>query len=165
MKRWDAVRMGILGAVLAVGTGAVAEAQERRPRVFVPDSESWSFGGSFGFDGETGFGDTKGGAKPQTAEIVKTVHERCSEAIVTMKEERADYILVLQHEGEKIFLRKDNKYVLFNADGDALAAARREAWATPSRTRARSYARTGGTSCRPSATRKTVDARRAEPPP
>jgi len=122
MKRWDAVRMGILGAALVAGTGAVAEAQERRPRVFVPDSESWSFGGSFGFDGETGFGDTKGGAKPQTAEIVKTVHERCSEAIVTMKEERADYILLLQHEGGKIFLRKDNKYVLFNADGDALAS-------------------------------------------
>ena len=120
MKRWEVVRMGILGAALV--TGASAEAQERRPRVFVPDSESWSFGGGFAFDGETGFGDTKGGAKPQTAEIVKTVHERCSEAIVTMNEERADYILLLQHEGGKIFVRKDNKYVLFNADGDALAS-------------------------------------------
>ena len=120
MKRWDAVRMGMLSAALVAG--ASAEAQERRPRVFVPDSDSWSFGGGLALDIDGGFGEVKGGAKPQTAEIVKTIHERCSEAIVTMKEERADYILLLQHEGGKIFVRKDNKYVLFNADGDALAS-------------------------------------------
>ena len=39
-----------------------------------------------------------------------------------MKQERADYILLLQHEGGKVFVRKDNKYVLFNAEGDALAS-------------------------------------------
>ena len=120
MKRWDAVRMGMLSAALVAGAGVGAE--ERRPRVFVPDSESWSFGGGFAFDIEGGAGQAQGGAKPQTAEIVKTIHQRCSEAIVTMNEERADYILLLQHEGGKIFVRKDNKYVLFNADGDALAS-------------------------------------------
>ena len=120
MKRLNAVRMGMLSAALVAGAGAGAE--ERRPRVFVPDSDSWSFGGGFALDTGGGVGQTQGGAKPQTAEIVKTIHDRCSEAIVTMKEERADYILLLQHEGGKIFVRKDNKYVLFNADGDALAS-------------------------------------------
>ena len=120
MNRWDAVRMGMLSTALAVGTAAGAE--QRRPRVFVPDSDSWSFGGGFALDIEGGLGHAQGGAKPQTAEIIKTVHERCSEAIVTMKEERADYILLLQHEGGKVFVRKDNKYVLFNAEGDALAS-------------------------------------------
>ena len=119
MKTWSVLRAMV---VLAALTGAIAVAEERRPRVFVPDSESWSFGGGFGVDGDVAFGETKGGAKPQTAEIIKTVHERCGEVIVTMKEERADYILLLQHEGGKIFVRKDNKFVLFNADGDALAS-------------------------------------------
>ena len=120
MRGWKAVRMGMLSAALVAGVGA--EAEERRPRVFVPDSDSWSFGGGFALDIEGGVGQAQGGAKPQTAEIVKTIHERCSEAIVTMKEERADYILLLQHEGGKVFVRKDNKYVLFNAEGDALAS-------------------------------------------
>ncbi len=85
--------------------------------MFVPESESWSLGGEFDiFD----FGEVTGGAKPQTAEIVKTVHERCPKLIVTRKEERADYILVLQHEGGKVFVRKDNKYAVFNAEGDAI---------------------------------------------
>jgi hypothetical protein len=80
-------------------------------------------GGGFSLD-EDGFGGggVRGGAKPQTAEIVKTIHERCPELIVTMKEERADYVLLLQHEGGKIFLRRDNKYVVFDAEGDAIAS-------------------------------------------
>ena len=92
MKRWDAVRMGMLSAALVAGAGVGAE--ERRPRVFVPDSDSWSFGGGFALDTGGGVGQTQGGAKPQTAEIVKTIHDRCSEAIVTMKEEAARAITV-----------------------------------------------------------------------
>jgi hypothetical protein len=93
-----------------------------RFRVFVPESESWSFGGGFSLDDELGSGGVSGGAKPQTAEIVKTIHERCPEAIVTRKEERADYVLQLQHEGGKVFVRKDNKYVVYDAAGDAIAS-------------------------------------------
>jgi len=116
--------VGVLGlAALATTLTAGERHRPARPRVFVPDSESWSMGGGFSLD-EDGFGggDVQGGAKPQTAEIVKTIHERCPEAIVTMKEERADYILLLQHEGGKIFLRRDNKYVVFDAEGDAIAS-------------------------------------------
>lgn len=63
-----------------------------------------------------------GGAKPQTAEIVKTVHERCPGVVVTRKEDKAHYVLVLEHEGGKVLVRKDNKYALYNADGDAIAS-------------------------------------------
>ena len=31
-------------------------------------------------------------------------------------------LLVLEHEGGKIFVRKDNKFALYNADGDAIAS-------------------------------------------
>ena len=108
--------------VLAALTTLVASAEpkdERRARVFVPESESWSIGGEFDIFDE-GVGEVTGGAKPQTAEIVKTLHDRCPKLIVTRKEERADYVLVLQHEGGKVFVRKDNKYAVFNADGDAI---------------------------------------------
>ena len=108
--------------VLAMMTTLVAGAdskKEGRARVFVPVSDSWSIGGEFANFDEGGFGEVSGGARPQTAEIVKTLHDRCPSLIVTRKEERADYILVLQHEGGK-FIRKDNKFAVFNADGDAI---------------------------------------------
>ena len=102
-----------------VASAVSAEPKDKwRARVFVPESESWSVGGEFDIFDE-GVGAVTGGAKPQTAEIVKTLHDRCPKLIVTRKEERADYILVLQHEGGK-FLRKDNKFAVFNADGDAI---------------------------------------------
>ncbi len=107
--------------VLAALTTLMASAEpkdEGRARVFVPVSDSWSIGGEFDIFDE-GVGAVTGGARPQTAEIVKTLHDRCPKLIVTRKEERADYILVLQHEGGK-FVRKDNKYAVFNADGDAI---------------------------------------------
>ncbi len=107
---------------LAMLTTLVASAQsknEGRARVFVPVSDSWSIGGELASFDEGGVGEVSGGARPQTAEIVKTLHERCPKLIVTRKVERADYILVLQHEGGK-FVRKDNKYAVFNADGDAI---------------------------------------------
>ena len=68
-----------------------------------------AFGGKFG-----------GGARPQTAENIKTFHKRCGDCIVTMKEERANYVVILEHEGGKDLLRKDNKFVVFREDGDAI---------------------------------------------
>jgi hypothetical protein len=37
-----------------------------------------------------------------------------------MKHERADYVVTLQHEGGKDLVRKDNKFAVFNKDGDAI---------------------------------------------
>jgi hypothetical protein len=96
--------------------------KETRPRVFVVESESWSMGDELNVLDWADIGSVVGGAKPQTAEIVKTLHERCPAVVVTRKEESADYVLVLEHEGGKDIVRKDNKYVLFDSEGDAIAS-------------------------------------------
>lgn len=96
-------------------------AQEKgKPRVFVTDSQSWQMTGGFGGSSDGVGGAVSGGARPQTAEIIKTFGERCKEAVVTIKKEKADYIVILEHEGGKSFIRKDNKFAIFNGDGDAI---------------------------------------------
>lgn len=96
-------------------------AQEKeKPRVFVTDSQSWQMSGGFGGSRDGAGGAVSGGARPQTAEIIKTFGERCEEAIVTIKKEKADYIVILEHEGGKSFIRKDNKFAIFNGNGDAI---------------------------------------------
>ena len=50
-----------------------------------------------------------GGARPQTAEIVKTFGERCPQVVTNNKQDRADYIVVLDHEGGKGVLRHENR--------------------------------------------------------
>jgi hypothetical protein len=62
----------------------------------------------------------RGGARPQTAEIIKTIGERCKDSIVTIDKNKADYILILDHEGGKSVVRKDNKFAIFNKSGDAI---------------------------------------------
>ena len=62
----------------------------------------------------------KGGARPQTAEIIKTFNERCPEVTVTMNKDKADFIVLLDHEGGKGYARKDNKVAVFSKDGDAI---------------------------------------------
>jgi hypothetical protein len=51
-------------------------------RVFITDSQSWSIAGAGG--GANGaYGSTvSGGARPQTAEIVKTFGERCPQVVI-----------------------------------------------------------------------------------
>ncbi len=114
----------VVAALVALAPIVVAgeSKNDTRPRVFVVESDSWSMGDELNLLDWTDIGSVVGGAKPQTAEIVKTLHERCPEVVVTRKEDRADYVLVLEHEGGKDIVRKDNKFALFNADGDALAS-------------------------------------------
>ncbi len=90
------------------------------PRVYIEDSQSWEMkGGVGGVDGTVG-GAASGGARPQTAEIIKTFSERCPNAIVNNRKEKADYVVMLQHEGGKDLVRRDNKVVVFNRDGDSI---------------------------------------------
>jgi CRISPR/Cas system-associated exonuclease Cas4 (RecB family) len=64
-----------------------------------------------------------GGARPQTAEIIKTFGERCPEVKVNNKPDKADYIVVLDHEGGKGFLRHKNKVAVFNqVSGDSVTS-------------------------------------------
>ncbi len=91
-----------------------------KPRVFITDSKSWEISGGFGASGGSAAGATRGGARPQTAEIMKTFGERCPEVIVTNKQEKADYVVLLDHEGGKVVTLKDNKVVVFNKEGDMI---------------------------------------------
>lgn len=98
-------------------------------RIYVSDSESWEMVGGWsaaGYrnsDGSGGFGGgghTAGGARPQTAEIMKTFNQRCPEYTITNNKDRANYAVILDHEGGKGLARRRNKIVVFNRDGDSI---------------------------------------------
>jgi len=73
--------------------------------------------GGFAGGGGAGAGVTSGGARPQTAEIIKTFRERCPDLEATMEKEKADYFVILDHEGGKGLIRNDNKVVVFDSTG------------------------------------------------
>jgi hypothetical protein len=90
-------------------------------RVFITDSQSWSVAGSGGGSRGNFGGAMAGGARPQTAEIIKTFGERCPQVKVNNIEEKADYIVVLDHEGGKGALRHKNKVAVFERiSGDSV---------------------------------------------
>jgi hypothetical protein len=65
--------------------------------------------------------ETHGGARPQTAEIIKTFGERCPQVMVNNKQDVADYIVLLDHEGGKGWLRHKDKVAAFQkVSGDAV---------------------------------------------
>jgi hypothetical protein len=107
--------------------------EPERTRVYVTDSQSWSLVGWSASHGSVyttpsgrvegswgGFGVTRGGARPQTAEIIKTVGQRCPELVVTDVPANADYALLLDHEGGKHWWRHKNKVAVFDKDGDSI---------------------------------------------
>ena len=93
---------------------------EEKVRVFITDSESWQVSGGFGGTSGTSGGGVSGGARPQTVEIMKTFGKRCPELTVTLRRDKADYVVLLEHEGGKGVARRDNKVAVFNADGDMI---------------------------------------------
>jgi hypothetical protein len=100
----------------------VAEPSDGKVRVFVTDSQSWETRGSGGGGGnKNGWGASSsfsGGARPQTAEIIKTLNQRCPELTVTNNLGKANFVIVLDHEGGKGLLAHRNKIAVFNQDGD-----------------------------------------------
>ena len=74
---------------------------QEKPRVFITDSKSWEISGGFGANEAAVAGHMRGGARPQTAEIIKTFGERCPDVTVNMRQERAGYVVLLDHEGAK----------------------------------------------------------------
>src|ERR1700675_623292 len=92
-------------------------------RVFITDSESWSIAGQSGGTGGSYGGTMAGGARPQTAEIIKTFGERCPEVRVNNIQEKTDYIVLLDHEGGKGVLRHRNKVAVFaRISGDSIVS-------------------------------------------
>jgi hypothetical protein len=107
-------------------SGPIASS-DGKTRVFVTDSQSWETrGGSSGGGNKNGWGASSwiaGGARPQTAEIIKTLNQRCPEITVTNNLQRADFVLTLDHEGGKGLLAHRNKVAVFNSDGDDIFSA------------------------------------------
>lgn len=101
------------------------EAASGQVRVLVTQSTSWSVSGAETFVAGGGSGDMQGGAKPQTAEIMKTISRKreCAGVIVTINREKADYILLFERVGGRHIIAKDNKMALFNRDGDMVASS------------------------------------------
>lgn len=127
------LRSAILVALIP-GTFAPSGAQQpiaaspgpdvtEKARVFITDSESWEVSGSAGGSNGSFAAQSHGGARPQTAEIIKTFGQRCSDVIVNNKQEFADYIVVLDHEGGKGYLRHRNKVAVFERiSGDVVVS-------------------------------------------
>jgi hypothetical protein len=122
--RSSAMRTQVLLLALCLTLAEVCacaqQPEKQKIRVFVTDSQSWEISGGFGDTSNAAAGHVRGGARPQTSEIIKTFGERCPEITVTNNREKADYIILLDHEGGKGALRHRNKIVLFNRDGDAI---------------------------------------------
>ena len=103
----------------------LTEGASGQVRVFVTESTSWSVSGTETVIEGDGGGHMQGGAKPQTAEIMKTISKRreCAGVVVTINREKADYILLLERVGGRDIIAKDNKMALFNRDGDMVASS------------------------------------------
>jgi hypothetical protein len=110
---------GVLEAML-YAEGPPDLSDDGRLMIYVSDSQSWQISGGFGFGDDGGAGATSGGARPQTAEIIKTFQERCPEIAVTNERARADFVVLLDHEGGKTIFLKDNKVAVFGRDGTTI---------------------------------------------
>jgi len=94
-----------------------------KARVFITDSQSWEMAGGGGGAGGAYGSSVSGGARPQTAEIIKTFGERCPGVMVNNIQEKTDYIVLLDHEGGKGVLRHKNKVAVFKRiSGDSIVS-------------------------------------------
>ena len=125
MPRGTAVLLFLVATGLScrAQTTAAVDPSAEKPRVFITDSQSWeteaAAGGSNGSFGAT----SRGGARPQTAEIIKTFGEKCPSVTINNLREKAAYIVVLDHEGGKGALRHKNKVAVFDAQsGDSIVS-------------------------------------------
>jgi hypothetical protein len=117
-------------ALVVLVFASIVNAQDNsRPRVYIEQSDSWEVESDSPVVSTTKKGGTvvsggssKGGAKPRTAEIMKRFDEQCKETIVTINKDKADFIVMLEHEGGKSVFNKDNKLAIFNKDGDLISS-------------------------------------------
>lgn len=99
------------------------------PRVYIEASDSWEVESDPIFSSTNKKGRTTvsggavhGGAKPRTAETIKRFGQQCKNVIVTMYKEKADFVVLLEHEGGKDLLNKDNKLAVFDREGDLVTS-------------------------------------------
>ena len=111
-----------LSISLLLISSAAQTTSGQKPRVFISDSQSWEMSGNAGGANGTFAAHSAGGARPQTAEIIKTFGERCPGVITNNKPDKADYVVLLDHEGGKGLVKRDNKMAVFNKDGDSIVS-------------------------------------------
>jgi hypothetical protein len=108
-------------AALPDDKGQMVKVPAEKARVYVTDSQSWetgsAAGGTYGAYGSA----STGGARPQTAEIIKTFTERCPDVLVNNIRQKTDYIVTLEHEGGKSWMLHRNKVAVFQrVSGDSV---------------------------------------------
>jgi PEGA domain len=114
--------VGVLAAAQQSSPNGPSDSSDK-PRVFITDSQSWEYVSNAGGGAGAFASHGSGGARPQTAEIVKTFGERCPQVITNNKLEKSDYVVVLDHEGGKGVLRHRNKVAVFNRiSGDSIVS-------------------------------------------
>src|SRR5215469_4604879 len=112
-----------IGQQAPTNNSAPATDTADKARVFITDSQSWEYVSNAGGGNGAFAAHGAGGARPQTAEIVKTFGERCPQVVTNNKIERSDYVVVLDHEGGKGVLRHRNKVAVFNrVSGDSIVS-------------------------------------------
>jgi hypothetical protein len=103
---------------------AVAQAQGQA-RVYNNESQSWEMTGGIGGNRDH-FSENVSGARPRTAKINKTFNKtfnvQCPTFTITNKEDEADYQIMLHHKSWQGLIRRDNKYSVYNKDGDVIAS-------------------------------------------
>jgi hypothetical protein len=116
------IKFAVLPLLLISAAAQTSTSDAQKARVFITDSQSWQMTGNSGGSKDGFAGHSSGGARPQTAEIIKTFGDRCPQVIVNNKQDKADYVVVLDHEGGKSILAHDSKIAVFNSDGDAIVS-------------------------------------------
>ena len=110
----------VLALAFSAAWGVRRLGGQEKVRVYVTDSQSWAVGGGTIIGDDVGAGVSSGGARPQTAEIIKTFRERCPSLVVTGDKSKANYVVLLDHEGGKSMILRDNKVVVYNNEGDVI---------------------------------------------
>ena len=116
------INFAVLALLLIPAAAQPPTSDAEKARVFITDSQSWQITGDSGGTSDAHGSRVRGGARPQTAEIIKTFGERCSQVVINNQKDKADYVVVLDHEGGKSILAHDNKVAVFNIDGDAIVS-------------------------------------------
>jgi len=92
-----------------------------KPRVFITDSNSWQTTASAGGANGAFAASSSGGARPQTAEIIKTFGQRCPQVTINSRADVSAYVVQLEHEGGKsVFAHKDKVAVFVRQSGDSI---------------------------------------------
>src|SRR5579872_7371131 len=96
-------------------------------RVYVTDSPSWEVLGGWGSGERTnasqngsrdGIGPDAGGPRPPTAEMIEAFNRRCPQITVTNNRDKANFVVTVDRIGGTASLRRRNKIVVFNRNGD-----------------------------------------------